>query len=437
MKKRKETKMQKIAEKIRKAGGKLYLVGGAIRDKLLKIPVTDEDYCVTGLTSEQFQKLFPEAKMQGKDFSVFILKQKEIALARQERKTGIGHKEFEIISAPDITIEQDLARRDLTINSIAQEVLTGKIIDPFNGKEDIEKRILRKTTNAFKEDPLRVYRVARFAATLSSKLNDTNNECENNNKFEVELETLKLMNELKNELSSLSKERVFAEFQKALASKTPSYFFEVLKKAEVLDVHFKEIAQLIGKIQPEKYHPEGDSFVHTMIVVDNSTKLTDDLKIRFSCLVHDLGKGVTPKEILPHHYGHDEKGVKLVENLACNIGVPNSWIKCGKTACKWHMKAGIFDKMTPKKQVELIENVEKSMLGLEGLKIVVACDKNRNLENLEDTFNHITFAKIGKKCLSEINGATIQKKYSHLKGKQLGEKLHEERINWIKSIDRK
>lgn len=429
-----------IAKKIEIAGGRLYLVGGAIRDSLLNIPVTDEDYCVTGLNSEQFKELFPEAKIQGKDFPVFIINKNEFALARKERKSGLGHKEFEVITSPNITIEEDLARRDLTINSIAKDILTGKLIDPFNGKRDIENRILRKTTDAFEEDPLRVYRVARFAATLNSKIEESSLESKGKNRknslsFTVEPNTLKAMNKIGQELTTLSKERVFVEFKKALASNKPSIFFDTLKKADILEIHFKEIAQLIGKIQPEKYHPEGDSYVHTMIVVDSSAKLTDDLAVRYSCLVHDLGKGLTPKEILPHHYGHDENGIKLVQSLGNRIGVPTSWLKCGKTSCKWHMKAGIFEQMTPKKQVELIESVDKSILGLEGLKIVVACDKNRG--DLIDTYNKIVFEKIGQECLMKINGKFIQNKYPDLSGKELGEKLHEERINWMKSIDRK
>ena len=219
--------MQEIAQKIKQAGGTLYLVGGAIRDHLLNLPTTDKDYCVTGLTREQFQTLFPEAKIQGKEFPVFILNQTEIALARRERKTGKGHKEFEFLTSPDIKIEEDLARRDLTINSIAQDVLTGEIIDPFYGKKDIQKRILRKTTDAFEEDPLRVYRVARFMATLD-------------NGFTIDTETLEAMQKLKSELSTLSKERVFSEFRKAISSSKPSLFFETLKEANVLDVHFPE-----------------------------------------------------------------------------------------------------------------------------------------------------------------------------------------------------
>ena len=202
--------MQNIAQKIKQAGGNLYLVGGAIRNQLLNLPVTDEDYCVTGLTKEQFQSLFPDSKIQGKEFPVFILNQKEIALARKERKKGKGHKQFEILTSPEITIEEDLARRDLTINSIAQDVLTKKWIDPFEGKQDIEKRILRKTTDAFLEDPLRAYRVARFMATLYQK--------DENQNFRIEIETLMAMKKIKSELTTLSKERVFNEFRKALAS---------------------------------------------------------------------------------------------------------------------------------------------------------------------------------------------------------------------------
>ena len=425
--------MYEIAQKIKQAGGTLYLVGGAIRNHLLNLPVTDKDYCVAGLSQQQFQTLFPEAKIQGKDFPVFILNQTEIALARKERKIGKGHKEFEFLTSPEITIEEDLARRDLTINSIAQNVLTGEIIDPFHGREDIEKRILRKTTNAFAEDPLRVYRVARFMAILHQCQDSIKQQASN---FVVEESTLKAMEQLKRELPTLSKERVFTEFRKAISSSKPSLFFETLKQANVLEVHFTEIADLIGQTQPEKYHPEGDSYNHTMIVVDNSAELTDNLAIRFSCLVHDIGKGITPKDMLPHHYGHDEKGIKLVQTLGNRIGVPNSWMKCGKMAAKWHMKGGIFEQMTPKKQVELIEEVGKSMLGLEGLKIVVACDKNRYSSDLQTTLNQIQFAKLGKECLNTISGEKIEKNYPNLRGKAFGEKLHEERINWIKSIDR-
>lgn len=417
-----KNKIEQIAKTIEKAGGRLYLVGGAVRDEVMGKEITDEDYCVVGISQEKFEELFPNAFLRGRDFAVYELESKEFALARKERKTGTGHKEFQIQTDTEITIEEDLARRDITINAMAKDILTGKIIDPYGGGQDIQKRIIRKTTEAFSEDPLRVYRVARFAATLN---------------FEVEAKTIEEMKSLKPELESLSVERVFIEFKKALASSHPSVFFNVLRKAEVLEVHFKEIFDLIGKIQPEKYHPEGDSYNHTMIVVDNSTKLTNKLEIRYSCLVHDLGKGTTPLEILPHHYGHEERGEKIVANIGKRLKVPNVWTKCGKIAAKEHMKGGKFHDMTPKKQVDFIEKVSKSSLGLEGMKIVVCCDKYRNGEFPQD----IDFDIIGEKCMKEVNGDNIKKKYQLEEGKEVNERLHEERIFWLKnyyqSIDKK
>ena len=315
--------IERIAKIIEQNSGRLYLVGGAVRDSLLNRPIYDEDYCVVGIEKDKFIELFPEAISRGKFFEVFDLYGKEFALARTEKKTGKGHKNFEITTNKDITIEEDLKRRDITINAIAKDVLTGEIIDPFNGVKDIENKVIRAIGKSFLEDPLRVYRVARFASELE---------------FKVEENTLKYMNNSRDELDTLSKERVFVEFRKGLASSTPSIFFNVLKEAKVLDIHFKEIYDLIGSLQPIKYHPEGDSYNHTMIAVDNSVELTDDLLIRYACLVHDLGKGLTPKEEYPHHHGHAAKGVEPVRNLSNRIGVPTSWKKAGITSSKEHMR---------------------------------------------------------------------------------------------------
>ena len=331
-------------------------------------------------------------------------------MSRTERKTGNGHKDFEITTGKEITIEEDLKRRDITINAIAEDVLTGKIIDPFGGKEDLNKKIIKAVSDSFSEDPLRVYRVARFAAKLE---------------FEVDNNTIKLMNKLKTELNTLSGERVCEEFKKALAAKRPSIFFETLKKANILQEHFKEIYDLIGSIQPVKYHPEGDSYAHTMIVVDESAKQTESLEIRFAALVHDLGKGITPKEMLPHHYGHDKNGVKLVQNLGNRLKLPQSFIKCGKTAAKEHMIGGMFEKLKPSKKVDFIERISKSLLGLKGLQIVVNSDRmGRN-----DAFD---FTKIGIKLLKDIDGVYIMEKYNLKPGLELKEKLRQERIEWIK-----
>lgn len=406
--------IKEIAETIKQNGGTLYLVGGAIRDEIIGKELYDKDYCVTGISKEKFIELFPKAKILGKSFEVFEIGHMQFALARKETKKGRGHKEFEIETGEKITIEEDLERRDITINAIAKNVLTEEIIDPFNGRKDIQNKIIRKVSDAFNEDPLRVYRVARIAAQTE---------------FEVEKETLKQMENLKEELLTLSKERIFVEFRKALETKKPSIFFNVLRSANVLEVHFKEIYDLIGSLQPEKYHPEGDSYNHTMIVVDKSAKLTNNTAIRFACLVHDLGKGVTPKEMYPHHHGHDEKGVKLVENLGNRINVPSIWKSYGKVASKEHMKGGIFYKMTPAKKVQFIERVAKTKIGLDGLQIVVIADKCSTRDIKEE---EVSFAEIGKKCIQEINGEVIKSKYPNLEAEEFREKLHERRVNWMK-----
>lgn len=408
--------IDEIAKRIDTVGGKLYLVGGAIRDEIMGFSVSDKDYCVTGVSKDTFLKLFPNAYNRGKSFEVFDIDGVEFALARKERKTGRGHKEFETEVNENIPIEEDLSRRDITINAIAKDVLTGKIIDPFNGIDDIKNKVIRATTKAFSEDPLRVYRVARIAAKTE---------------FKVELDTLKLMESLKKELTTLSKERVFCELKKALQTNKPSIFFNVLKDANVLEVHFKEIYDLIGALQPVEYHPEGDAYNHTMQVVDKACELTNDTAIRFAALVHDLGKGVTPKEMYPHHYGHDEKGIDVVQKFANRIGVPSKWASYGKVSASEHMKGGIFYKMTPSKKVSFIERVEKSKLGLYGLQIVVIADKcsSRNCDR-----NDIDFERIGKECINTINGDYIKRKYGIEQGIKLAKKLHDERVKWIKNL---
>lgn len=346
------TKMEikEMAEKIEEAGGRLYLVGGAVRDHLLGRENHDEDYCVVGIEEKEFQELFPQAIKRGKSFGVYDLEEKEFALARKEIKTGEGHQAFKIETASDITIEEDLKRRDITINAIARDALTGEYKDPFGGREDIQKKIIRATTKAFQEDPLRVYRVARFAATLQ---------------FEVEAQTLKMMKQIEPELKTISKERIYEELKKALKGIKPSLFFENLKQAGVLHTHFLEIEKLVGVEQPKQYHPEGDAFVHSMEVLERVAQVTEKEEIRFAALVHDLGKGETPEEEYPHHYGHDKKGIIPIKNMCRCLGLPNKWEKCGITAAKEHMIGGIFQQMRPSKQVDFIERVAKSPLGLE------------------------------------------------------------------------
>lgn len=405
--------IKEIAKIIEKNGGRLYLVGGAVRDKLLGRKNYDEDYCITGLNTEEFISLFPKAEITGKSFPVFRMYGQEFAIARKEIKTGLGHNEFKVFLDKCITLKEDLERRDITINAMAEDVLSGELFDYFGGKEDLKKGIIRAVGRKFKEDPLRVYRIARFASILE---------------FKVEKNTIKMMKGLKEELIYLPKERVFQEFKKALNSNKPSIFFNILKEANLLDVHFMPIYKLIGALQPAKYHPEGDSYNHTMIALDKSCEYTKDLKIRFSVLVHDLGKGETPQEEYPHHYGHEERGAEIVKKFSKDLGIPNSWKKCGVTACKEHMRGGMFEQLKPAKKVDFIERVNKSLLGLEGLQIVVNCDKANR------TDKQIDFVTMGNKCLNSVSADMVSRKYNLKPGIELGRKVREERILWIKNL---
>lgn len=409
--------IKNIANKINENGGRLYLVGGAVRDKLFNLEKNDEDYCVVGLDFRKFEELFPNAIKRGKSFFVYDIDGREFAMARSEYKIGKKHTDFKITSNSNITIEQDLVRRDITINSIAEDVLTGEIIDPFNGISDFKNGVIKATSSNFKDDPLRAYRAARFA----SKFN-----------FDVDENTIKMISELKSELKYLSPERVFEEFRKAINSDYPVNFFEVLKKANVLDVHFEELYKLIGAIQPIDHHPEGDAYNHTMLAFKMACSITKDEKIRFSALVHDLGKGLTPKEEYPHHYGHDIKGVDEVKKFGKRLRMPKSWIKSGVTSAAEHMKGGIFYRMTPNKQIEFIEKISKTVLGLRGLEIIVESDKNcRGLEKRK-----VEFADLGEDIINKINGKYVMNLYPNLKpGLNLKERIHEERIKYLKSLN--
>ena len=407
-----------IANKIKSNGGNVYLVGGAIRDKLLGLVNHDEDYCVTGISFNEFKELFPRAIIRGKDFPVFSIGDKEFAIARKERKIGIGHNSFDVETDKKITIEEDLERRDITINAIAEEVLTNKIIDPFNGREDLKKNIIKAVSNHFVEDPLRVYRAARFASQFN---------------FNVEDNTMKMMKQLKKELSSLAVERVYNEFNRALLTDKPSRFFDVLKDVNVLDIHFKEIFDLIGAEQPIQYHPEGDSYNHTMLVLDkvaDKTKSMADkrkLEIRFSALVHDLGKGATPKEEYPHHIKHEIRGAELVKNIGSRLKIPTRMIKCGITSCLEHMRGGIFDKMTFSKKVNFIERVNNTILGLDGLQIIVDAD------NMSKNSYKNQFADLGYEVINCTDGNKVMKQYGITEGKEVANKMHEIRVLYLKN----
>ncbi|BDA61612.1 multifunctional CCA addition/repair protein [Shewanella sp. DNRA4] len=293
---------------------KIYLVGGAVRDSLLNLPIKDKDYMVVGATPEQMQQL--GYRQVGKDFPVFLhpKTQQEYALARTERKVGLGYGGFSCYASPDVTLEQDLLRRDLTINAIAQDE-EGNLYDPYNGVADIQARQLRHVSTAFAEDPLRVLRVARFAARFHSL------------GFKIATETMSLMQHMSQteELTALTPERVWQEVDKSLGGPNPEIFFQVLRQCGALKILFPEIDALFGIPQPEKWHPEIDTGLHTLMVLTQATLLTQDKAVRFAALVHDLGKALSPKEHWPKHHGHGQKGLPVIKKLCERLRVPNEY----------------------------------------------------------------------------------------------------------------
>ena len=310
---------------------KVYLVGGAVRDQLLGLPVKDRDWIVVGANPATLLSL--GYQQVGKDFPVFLnpKTKEEYALARTERKSSAGYTGFICDFSPTITLEQDLIRRDLTINAMAQSE-DGEIIDPYGGKQDLENRILRHISPAFSEDPLRVLRVARFAARYHSL------------GFKIASETLSLMVELaqSGELQHLTAERVWLETEKALNEKNPEIYFETLHKTGALSVLFPEIDALYGVPNPVKHHPEVDSFIHTMLVLKQAVNLTENNPIlnksavRFAAICHDLGKALTPQNILPHHYGHEQAGIKPTKTLCKRLKVPSYFQELAELTCEFH-----------------------------------------------------------------------------------------------------
>ncbi|HEI8518226.1 TPA: multifunctional CCA addition/repair protein [Proteus mirabilis] len=326
---------------------KIYLVGGAVRDQLLNLPVKDRDWVVVGATPKT---LLQQGYQQvGKDFPVFLHPDthEEYALARTERKSGSGYTGFTCYAAPDVTLEDDLQRRDLTINAIAYSA-KGEYIDPYHGIDDIHAKLLRHVSDAFSEDPLRVLRVARFAARFAPL------------GFTIAPETMSLMQEMTNssELNALTAERVWKETEKALHSQAPQVYFEILHQCGALKILFPEINALFGVPAPKKWHPEIDTGIHTMMVLAMASRLTDDIAVRFSALCHDLGKGVTPVENWPHHHGHGPAGVPLVEALCQRYRIPNQIRDLAKLAAKYHDHLHRIEKMRPSKIIRLFDAID-------------------------------------------------------------------------------
>ena len=323
----------------------IFSVGGAVRDELLGLPVQDRDYVVVGATPEQMNAL--GYKPVGKDFPVFLHPQThaEYALARTERKTAPGYKGFAFHAAPDVTLEQDLARRDLTINAIAKSE-DGALIDPYHGRRDLDAKILRHVSSAFAEDPVRILRVARFAARFAD--------------FVLAGETLALMRQMtdQGEVDHLVRERVWQEFSRGLMEDKPSRMFEILRNCGALQKILPEVDALWGVPQRADFHPEVDTGVHVMMVIDMAAQMRSALPVRFAALTHDLGKGDTPADVLPRHIGHESRSVALLGPLCERLRVPADCRDLALLVARFHGDIHRVDELKPTTVMRVFEHCD-------------------------------------------------------------------------------
>ena len=399
--------------KVSSIGGRVYLVGGAVRDKFRGVEAHDRDYCVTGLTESEFNCAFPEAFKVGHSFPVYKVsindKSFEVAFARRERKVGTGYRGFEMLFNPTVTIEEDLYRRDTTINAIAIDLIEGKVIDPYNGIDDIINHKIRAVSKHFVDDPVRALRAARQSAQFN---------------FDITNDTIISMNKCAAELAQEPKERIFNELNLALKTDKPSIFFRNLERAKLLEIIFPEIHQMIGKTQPTDFHPEGDAFEHIMNMVDEVSKVNTKTIVRFAALVHDIGKGTTPENMLPHHYGHDVRGLMVLDEWNQRMTFPREWLKTAKFVIEKHMHAPLYKK--PGKIVDLIMKIPTAKMTFEDFNDIILADHKSLPKYLENS----------EKIYSELLKVNARNYPENLKGEQIGQWLRSERIKqYLKYID--
>jgi len=398
-----------------------YIVGGAVRDELLGYAIKDKDYVVVGSTPEQM--VAAGFRPVGKDFPVFLhpATQAEYALARTERKTAKGYKGFAVHASPEVTLEQDLARRDLTINAIAKSEL-GELVDPFNGIADIQSKTLRHVSDAFAEDPVRILRIARFSARFTD--------------FHVAPETLSLMQQMveAGEVDALVAERVWQELAKGLMESQPSRMFTVLRACGALNRLMPELDRLWGVPQPPQYHPEVDTGVHVMLVVDYAARQNFTLPVRFAALMHDLGKGTTPKEILPRHIGHEERGVHLVKDLCKRLRVPNDCKELALIVTKFHGKLYQSLDMRPSTLLEFLIQLDAIRQPARFKEFLLACEADaRGRTDFEQcpTLAADLMLKVLDAALSVDAGAVAS---AHTEVEKIKAAIFEARVNAIKRV---
>ncbi len=404
---------------------KAYLVGGAVRDQLLNFPVKERDWVVIGETPKQM--LDKGFKAVGKNFPVFLHPNthEEYALARTERKTAPGYKGFVVHADPNVTLEQDLIRRDLTINAIAM-LPDGQVIDPYDGQADIHVKLLRHISPAFSEDPVRVLRVARFAARYAHL------------GFSIAPETMNLMREMVNngEIDSLVPERVWAETHKALTELTPTTYFTTLKECGALACIFPEIQQLFGVPQPERYHPEIDTGVHCLLSLEQAALLTPSPLVRFAVLTHDLGKGVTPKEKWPSHRGHEKEGLPILKSLCQRLRVPNHFAKLAAQVMEYHTHCHRIFELRPATLVDTLAAIGAFKPDSNLSDFVLACEADaKGRTGLEkNDYPQADFCLSAQRAGLSVDTSEIMQR--NLQGPEIGQAIRELRIKAVKSLQK-
>lgn len=400
---------------------KIYKVGGCVRDRLLGLPVTDNDWVVVGATPEDM--IAQGFKPVGKDFPVFLHPEtkEEYALARTERKTGPGYTGFAFHASPEVTLEEDLARRDLTINAMA-ETEDGTIIDPYGGLPDLERRLLRHVSPAFVEDPVRILRVARFAARFRPL------------GFRIADETLALMKRMvdNGEVDALVPERVWQETVRALGEKMPQVFFEVLRACGALARLFPEIDRLFGVPQNPEHHPEIDTGVHTLLVLEQAARLSTDTAVRFAALVHDVGKGLTPPELWPKHPDHEARGVPLVEDICARYRVPKAFRDLAVLVTRYHLHYHRAAELTPGELLDLFEAVDAFRRPDRFEQFLLACEADsRGRPGYENAdFEQPRLLRAVLAAAAAIRGGDLARE--GLRGEALADELRRRRIAAIR-----
>ena len=405
---------------------KIYMVGGAVRDALLGLPVQDRDWVVIGATPEQMlaQGYLPV----GRDFPVFLHPEtrEEYALARTERKSGRGYRGFVVHAAPDVTLEEDLARRDLTINAIAEDVdgiSARALFDPYFGHRDLQARVLRHVSEAFREDPVRILRVARFAARFAD--------------FSVAPETTQLMREMVDagEADHLVPERVWQELARGLMEAQPPRMFAVLRSCGALAVLLPEVERLWGVPQRAEYHPEVDTGVHLMMVLAMAARLNAPLGVRFACLTHDLGKGTTPADMLPRHIGHEQRSAQLLRGVCERLRVPVDCRELADVVAREHGNIHRSGELNAAAVLRLLERCDaiRKPARFEDVLLACECDARGRLGFEESAYPQRERLLAAMHAARAVDTAPLAAEAAKrgLKGPQVGEQIHAARAQAI------